>query len=90
VSLFFSVEKQSTKQKIVTLVPNNILCSENGVEIPDFALMKDTSQGAGRVDIVFVLDVTGSMSGMIDAVKIISLNLPTALWRGTCCSDSVW
>ena len=69
VSLFFSVEKQSTKQKIVTLVPNNILCSENGVEIPDFALMKDTSQGAGRVDIVFVLDVTGSMSGMIDAVK---------------------
>ena len=69
VSVFFSAEKQSTKQKIVTLTPNNILCVENGVKIPDFALMKDTSQGAGRVDIVFVLDVTGSMSGAIDGVK---------------------
>jgi hypothetical protein len=65
----FDVVKQSTRQNIFALTRDNLFCYENGQRIDDFTLGKDTTGGAGAVDIVFVLDVTGSMSGSISGVK---------------------
>jgi len=69
VSLVFDVAKQSTGQNIYSLTKNNVFFYENGKRIDEFSFGKDTTCGVGAVAIVFVLDVTGSMSGSIAGVK---------------------
>ncbi len=39
------------------------------VKIENFTLAKDTSGGTNKADIIFVLDVTGSMTNEINGVK---------------------
>jgi hypothetical protein len=68
VTLIFEVAKTSTEQKIFSLKPQNIFVNENGIRVPSFSLMKDTSGGNNALDLIFVLDVTGSMGGIITSV----------------------
>ncbi|HLP17975.1 MAG TPA: VWA domain-containing protein [Bacteroidota bacterium] len=65
----FDVQKLFPQQYIYTLEPDNIFLYENTQRITNFTLGKDTTGGQGAVDIVFVFDVTGSMSGSINGVK---------------------
>jgi Mg-chelatase subunit ChlD len=69
VAFTFDVTKQSTRQNILNLSRDNIFCYENGLRITDYTLGKDTTGGAGAIDLVFVLDVTGSMTNSIEGVK---------------------
>ncbi|MGE5315550.1 MAG: VWA domain-containing protein [Acidobacteriota bacterium] len=68
-SVIFSVQKKSPLQYVFGLERDNVFLYENQARITDFTLGKDTTGGAGSVDIVFVFDVTGSMSGSITGVK---------------------
>ncbi|HEX2865549.1 MAG TPA: VWA domain-containing protein [Ignavibacteriales bacterium] len=68
-ALTFEVTREDKGNKITTLAPENIFLYENSSRITDFTFGKDTSGGATSADIVFVLDVTGSMGNEIDAVK---------------------
>ncbi len=69
VSLAFTVTRQATGQNILSLTTDNVFFYENGTRIDDPAFGKDTTGGVASVDVVFVLDVTGSMSGSIAGVK---------------------
>jgi Mg-chelatase subunit ChlD len=69
VSLFFEVERNSTKEMLYSLKPQNTFLYENSQRVQDFTLGKDTTGGTNAEDIVFVLDVTGSMGNQIDGVK---------------------
>ncbi|MGE5351204.1 MAG: VWA domain-containing protein [Acidobacteriota bacterium] len=68
-SLSFEVTRNDKGSKITTLTPENIFLYENSTRLTNFTFGKDTSGGATQADIVFVLDVTGSMGGEIGAVK---------------------
>ncbi|MFZ4620910.1 MAG: T9SS type A sorting domain-containing protein [Bacteroidota bacterium] len=69
ISTIFEVARNSTNQKFYSLRSQNVFLYENGSRIPNFTLQKDTSGGVNALDLVFVLDVTGSMGGTIDGVK---------------------
>jgi Mg-chelatase subunit ChlD len=69
VGVVMEVSKTSNKQKMYQLTRDNIFLYENGTRIQDISLGKDTSGGVSAADVVFVLDVTGSMGGIIDGVK---------------------
>jgi Mg-chelatase subunit ChlD len=69
VSMVFEAENKNTGNKIVSLTKNNVYLFEDLTRITNFNFTKDTAGGVRAADIVFVLDVTGSMSGQIDAVK---------------------
>lgn len=69
VSVIFEAERKATGQKFYSLTADNIFLSENDTRVRNFTLQKDTSGGANALDLIFVLDVTGSMGGTIDGVK---------------------
>jgi Mg-chelatase subunit ChlD len=69
VDLIFRSQIEETGQYLKDLSYENVFFYEDQIEIEDFTLEKDTSGGVNQADIIFVLDVTGSMSGEIDAVK---------------------
>lgn len=69
VSISFEVTRKDKGSKVTTLTPENIFLYENSTRLTNFTFGKDTSGGASQADIVFVLDVTGSMGGEIASVK---------------------
>ena len=69
VSIRFNVQHKAGEYLIRDLSRENIFLYENSERIADFNFGKDTTGGASTTDIVFVLDVTGSMSDEINAVK---------------------
>lgn len=69
VSITFNATSNKTGAKLTNLTQENILLYENSHRITNFSLMKDTTGGNDATDIVFALDVTGSMGGTITAVK---------------------
>ena len=68
-SLTFSVKRKADSTYVLDLSKTNLFIYENGVSPADFSLGKDTTNGASAVDIVFVLDVTGSMADEIAGVQ---------------------
>jgi len=68
VELVFSLEKESTGQRILNLGTENIFLYENGTRIEEFGIEKFSSGGSNLADIVFVLDVSGSMGDNINQV----------------------
>ncbi len=69
VRLKFHANIKANDYMISNLNSDNIFLFESANRIEDYTLMKDTSGGVNSADIVFVLDVTGSMGGEIDNVK---------------------
>ena len=59
-NFFFSVINESTGSFVFNLIESNIFLFENGTRITDFALGKFEGD-VNLVDIVFVLDCSGSM-----------------------------
>ena len=69
VGVRFDARTTADQVLITELSDENIFLYESGGRIGDFSLGIDTSTGAASADIVFVLDVTGSMGDEISAVK---------------------
>ena len=69
IDLIFQSQIEETGQYLKNLSNENVFFYEDQVKIEDFTLGKDTSGGVNQADIIFVLDVTGSMTGEIDGVK---------------------
>lgn len=69
VQLKFNSTIEETGRYITDLKSQNIFLYEDDIRIPDFTISKDTSGGTASVDIVFVLDVTGSMGDEIASVR---------------------
>ena len=69
VELVFTVEVKETGQKILNLGQENIFLYENGNRVNDFILGKVEAGGSNLADVVFVLDVSGSMGNEINAVR---------------------
>jgi Mg-chelatase subunit ChlD len=65
----FSAEDAVTARPLFNLTKNNVFLYENDKPVIDYSIMKDTTNGASNLDVVFVLDVTGSMSNEITAVQ---------------------
>ncbi len=65
----FEAEVKATGQRLFNLSPENIFLFENTNRIRQFTMGKDTTGGVSMADIVFVLDVTGSMGEEINFVK---------------------
>ncbi|MBT3423926.1 MAG: VWA domain-containing protein [Bacteroidetes bacterium] len=67
----FHVENELTGQIISQLTKYNLGLTEDSLIISNdsFSLEKSTSGGVDEVDIIFVLDVTGSMTDDIEEVK---------------------
>lgn len=68
-SVFFKARITETDQLLTNLKPSNLKLTGNQNRVFDFTLLKDTTGGVTDLDLVFVLDVTGSMSEEIQAVK---------------------
>ncbi len=66
--LLFSVENEKTGQRILDLERDNIFLFENETRIHDFGLEKYSGGGSNLADVVFVLDVSGSMGDEKDQV----------------------
>jgi len=69
VNLIFHSQIEATGQYLKNLTQENIFFYEDQERVQEFTLAKDTSGGTNEADIVFVLDVTGSMMEEIDGVK---------------------
>jgi hypothetical protein len=69
VDAFITVKRASTGQYVVQLAPKNLVITDNGVGAGATSVRTDTTSGVTMTDIVFVLDVTGSMTGAITGVK---------------------
>lgn len=69
VALTFEVREEAEDRLITRLAPENLFLFENDQRLREFSLKKDRSSGVDAADIVFVLDVTGSMEEEIDGVK---------------------
>lgn len=69
VNLFFAVENSSTGNRILDLAKENIYLYENGSRIDSYALSKFASGGPALADVVFVLDISGSMGDNINQVR---------------------
>jgi Mg-chelatase subunit ChlD len=69
ISLKFEVDRTDLGSKVTDLAPGNIFLYEDGTRISNLSMTKDTSSGGNAADIVFALDVTGSMGGIINSVK---------------------
>ena len=67
--LSFYNEIEATGQLLNNLHRNNVFLFQNDIPLEDFVLEKDTSGGTNKADIIFVLDVTGSMSEEIKGVR---------------------
>lgn len=69
INLNFMVQKDDNNQILTSLTKNNIFFYKDDAPITDFTLGKDTTGGITKADIIFVLDVTGSMTEEIGGVK---------------------
>ncbi len=69
VDLIFGTEEEATGRRIFNLTNDNIFLYENSKRIEDFNLEKYSGGNATTADIVFVLDVSGSMGDNIAAVR---------------------
>ncbi len=69
VSVRFSASEESSGRYLFDLENENVFVYEDQTRIYDFSLIQDTTGGNNSADVVFVLDVTGSMGNEIDAVK---------------------
>lgn len=69
INLTFEVSDEATEQLLYKIFPNNTSLFYNDVPVTDFTLERDKSGRVNEVDIVFILDVTGSMSNEIGSVK---------------------
>ncbi len=69
INLTFNAREESTEKLLNGLEERNIFLYEDQIRIQDFTIEKDTSNGVNQADIIFVLDVTGSMSDEINGVK---------------------
>jgi hypothetical protein len=69
INLTFKVQKDDNKQILTSLSKNNIFFYKDEMPVTDFTFGKDTTGGVTKADIVFVLDVTGSMTEEISGVK---------------------
>lgn len=65
----FNTIKEETGQYIYNLNKPNIYFWEEQTRIEDYKLSKDTTGGTNNADIVFVIDVSGSMGDNINQVK---------------------
>jgi len=69
VSVRFSASEATSGRYLFNLENENMFVYEDQTRIYDFSLMPDTTSGNNVVDVVFVLDVTGSMGDEITSVK---------------------
>lgn len=69
VDFVFHVTDDKTGRILGDIKKENIFLYENSSRINYFSLNHDTSGGSNAADIVFALDVTGSMGNVIDQVK---------------------
>ena len=69
IELKFEAKINSNDYRITNLSNENVFFFEGQNRINDFSLKKDTIGGINSADIIFVLDVTGSMGDEIDKVK---------------------
>ena len=69
VSVRFSVSEEESGRYLFNLENENVFVYEDQTRIYDYSLIPDTTSGNNSVDVVFVLDVTGSMGDEIDGVK---------------------
>ncbi|NQT61818.1 MAG: VWA domain-containing protein [Candidatus Marinimicrobia bacterium] len=69
VSVRFSANEESSGRYLFDLENENVFVYEDQTRIYDFSLIADTTGGNNSADVVFVLDVTGSMGDEIDGVK---------------------
>jgi Mg-chelatase subunit ChlD len=69
VTAFVEVQRQATGQYVYDLAERNIALYDNASRIADVSILRDTTGGVAQRDIVFVLDVTGSMGNAIQGVK---------------------
>lgn len=69
ISFVFGVEKEMTGTRVRDLRKENVFVYENGARVKNFEFGKDTATGAQLADVVFVLDISGSMGNEIDAVR---------------------
>jgi Mg-chelatase subunit ChlD len=65
----FHADAAATGIPVRELYPENVFLYEDGARISKFTVGDDTTGGRQELDLVFVLDVTGSMGGTIDGVK---------------------
>ncbi|MCA0446897.1 MAG: VWA domain-containing protein [Bacteroidetes bacterium] len=68
-NIYFRTEITETGQVLNSLKPKNIQVFGGQDRISTFSLATDTSNGANQLDLVFVLDVTGSMTDEIASVR---------------------
>lgn len=59
---------------INTLSPSEVILTENGVEIPNFQLSNNAQQIKPTTDIVFLVDITCSMTPTINSAKSAVIN----------------
>ncbi|MCI0512384.1 VWA domain-containing protein [candidate division KSB1 bacterium] len=69
VSLTFHALVAETQARIRDLAPKNIFLYENNQRITNFSLAKDISGKADKIDVVFVIDCSGSMGDDINQVR---------------------
>jgi len=69
VKFIFKAINESNEYLISNIQKENVFLYENGSRIENYKLMEDTTGGVSAADIVFVLDVTGSMGNEIAEVK---------------------
>lgn len=69
IDILFESQIEETGQYLMNLSKENIFFYEDEVRVEDFTLQKDTTGGSNQADIIFVLDVTGSMTEEINGVK---------------------
>ncbi|MDX2430534.1 MAG: VWA domain-containing protein [Bacteroides sp.] len=69
VNISFYTFKSETEQVLYNLHKNNVFLYDNNNFVEDFRLEKDTAGGTNNSDIIFVLDVTGSMTDEIAGVR---------------------
>jgi Mg-chelatase subunit ChlD len=69
ISFVFWAEIAASQQKIFKLRPENLFLYENEERIRDFSIAKETGGGFDLVDVIFVLDVSGSMGNEINEVR---------------------
>lgn len=69
INVIFGAEVEETGQRVLDLRQENVFIYENDVKIKDFSLTKYSGGGSILADVVFVLDVSGSMGDEIDQVR---------------------
>lgn len=69
IKIIFDVKNTESGHYIYNLQKENVFLYENNERISSFSFGKDTTGDLDQADIIFVLDVTGSMGNEIDNVK---------------------